>query len=395
MSRILLFTDSFPYGTSETFLFPEVQIASELSVNLTILPFHLKGKKRKIPDNILVDESLGIAREKLHERKIWPIFFSIVKVVCGLYCHKVKSLRAIRDVSGFAHHSRIIVDWAHNYVDDEDILYTYWFERITYGLACYKEKYNKNNPLISRAHRFDLYEELRPHEFIPFRSFSLKYLNHLHLISNNAYKYIEHKYAGYKNIRLSKLGIIKNTFSVEKASQSISVVSCSSVIPVKRVDFIFECLQSYSTLSNRKITWIHFGEGSRMKFLKEKTGIKVANLEVKLMGHTNWEDILRFYQKNWVDLFINLSDTEGIPVSIMEAISFGIPVIARDVGGVSEIVNEQTGFLLSSDPLIEEVVSKLDHLIKVPKNRREVIDFFESNYSAQTNFKKFYSEITK
>ena len=37
-------------------------------------------------------------------------------------------------------------------------------------------------------------------------------------------------------------------------------------------------------------------------------------------------------------LFINTSESEGIPVSIMEALSFGIPVIAPDIGGISEII---------------------------------------------------------
>ena len=33
-------------------------------------------------------------------------------------------------------------------------------------------------------------------------------------------------------------------------------------------------------------------------------------------------------------IFINMSDSEGVPVSIMEALSIGIPVIARAVGGI-------------------------------------------------------------
>ena len=44
-----------------------------------------------------------------------------------------------------------------------------------------------------------------------------------------------------------------------------------------------------------------------------------------------------------VDLFLTVSANEGIPVSIMEAQSFGIPVIATDVGGISEIVNNVNG----------------------------------------------------
>jgi len=48
-------------------------------------------------------------------------------------------------------------------------------------------------------------------------------------------------------------------------------------------------------------------------------------------------------------LFINTSSSEGIPVSMMEAQSFGIPILAMDVGGVREIVGPQTGRLLQQD----------------------------------------------
>ncbi|MBL3200697.1 glycosyltransferase, partial [Klebsiella pneumoniae] len=58
----------------------------------------------------------------------------------------------------------------------------------------------------------------------------------------------------------------------------------------------------------------------------------------KLWGTVPHETIISFFAANPVHLFLNLSTMEGIPVSIMEAISFGIPVVATDVGAVSEIV---------------------------------------------------------
>lgn len=57
-----------------------------------------------------------------------------------------------------------------------------------------------------------------------------------------------------------------------------------------------------------------------------------------------------------------MSDSEGIPVSIMEAMSFGIPVIARNVGGMSEIVNEENGLLLENDDA-EDAASKISSLL--------------------------------
>lgn len=55
------------------------------------------------------------------------------------------------------------------------------------------------------------------------------------------------------------------------------------------------------------------------------------------------------YSEHPVDVFINLSTNEGVPVSIMEAISFDIPIVATDVGGTSEIVTDETGILVSSN----------------------------------------------
>ncbi|MFR4320263.1 MAG: glycosyltransferase [Blautia massiliensis (ex Durand et al. 2017)] len=45
---------------------------------------------------------------------------------------------------------------------------------------------------------------------------------------------------------------------------------------------------------------------------------------------------------------MNVSSSEGIPVSIMEATSFGIPGIATDAGGTKEIIRDkENGVLLS------------------------------------------------
>ena len=60
-------------------------------------------------------------------------------------------------------------------------------------------------------------------------------------------------------------------------------------------------------------------------------------------------------------MFINVSSTEGIPVSIMEAMSFGIPVIATAVGGTPEIVNNENGYLLSKDPSAKELAEVIQN----------------------------------
>lgn len=63
------------------------------------------------------------------------------------------------------------------------------------------------------------------------------------------------------------------------------------------------------------------------------------------------DQVMNYYKEHHFDVFINMSTNEGVPVSIMEAASFGIPIIATNVGGTSEIVQPSVGMLLSSNLL--------------------------------------------
>ncbi|MBK6912265.1 MAG: glycosyltransferase [Ignavibacteriales bacterium] len=64
-----------------------------------------------------------------------------------------------------------------------------------------------------------------------------------------------------------------------------------------------------------------------------------SNLKINLRGNINNDELLEYYKNNLIDIFINTSDSEGLPVSIIEAQNFGIPVIAPALGGIPEIVN--------------------------------------------------------
>ena len=109
------------------------------------------------------------------------------------------------------------------------------------------------------------------------------------------------------------------------------------------------------------------------------------------------EKILEYYSQNYVDLFINVSDNEGIPVSIMEAMSAGIPVVATDVGGTAEIVNEKNGYLIDIDFNPNKVAEIIDAYLNSPmmiqeEFRREAYSMWKNNYDAAGNYSNF-SEI--
>jgi glycosyltransferase involved in cell wall biosynthesis len=97
------------------------------------------------------------------------------------------------------------------------------------------------------------------------------------------------------------------------------------------------------------------------------------------------------YRSQKVDGFILLSDSEGIPVSIMEALSYGIPVIATDTGGVSEIVTDTNGILLPSNPEIGKIASAINGLknFRNREIRAQIKEQVYLNYAADKNFPEF------
>ena len=81
-------------------------------------------------------------------------------------------------------------------------------------------------------------------------------------------------------------------------------------------------------------------------------------------------------------------------MSIMEAHSYGIPAICTNVGGVSEIVNETNGALLSGDYIVNDLVMILSQMIngELVFNEKIIINNWSLNFSDR-NYSQFCAKI--
>lgn len=159
--------------------------------------------------------------------------------------------------------------------------------------------------------------------------------------------------------------IISN--SDKKKKEKFHIVTCSNIIPLKRVIRLAEALkiiQEENPEITKQIQWTCFGSGSSEEELKEFCHKYLSSIKIQFRGNVKNEEVLRFYETTNVDLFVNLSTTEGLPVSIMEAMAHRIPAIATEVGGTPEIVIDGTnGVLLSSDFSNEQLVNAIKKFI--------------------------------
>ena len=164
------------------------------------------------------------------------------------------------------------------------------------------------------------------------------------------------------------------------------IVSCASLHPSKRVEMI----PSVLTRVGEPLRWVHFGDGPSMGDVRRAAQMLPDRVSWRLEGHVDHAELLEYYQRNKVDLFVSLSASEGLPVSIMEAISFGVPVLAVGVDGVPEIVNASTGRLVEVDDPPGEIANAARQLLNGDSpSRDEIVAFFEANFEAEKNFGAF------
>lgn len=84
------------------------------------------------------------------------------------------------------------------------------------------------------------------------------------------------------------------------------------------------------------------GSGSKLEEYKSQAKALGIEKRVHWLGKVN--EMVTFYSA--IDIFCLFSEREGLPLSILEAMSCNKPVVASNVGGISEVVTKNSGVLL-------------------------------------------------
>ena len=167
---------------------------------------------------------------------------------------------------------------------------------------------------------------------------------------------------------------------------------------VKRVHKIVDAV---SAVTDVALEWTHLGGGPLLEQVQEQANNELKgklNISFHFPGVKTNKEVHDYFSSQCVDLFVNLSESEGLPVSIMESMSYGIPVIATDVGGTCEIVNEKTGFLIPKDfqpQKVAEIITNFSLLSieEKQKYREAAYEMWESKFDGEKNSLKMLSEL--
>ncbi|OQX91539.1 MAG: hypothetical protein B6D58_07570 [candidate division Zixibacteria bacterium 4484_95] len=150
-------------------------------------------------------------------------------------------------------------------------------------------------------------------------------------------------------------------------------------------------IESSAKLKNKfpSARYVIIGDGSEManlKSLAERLGVR------KLIHFCGWRsDIETIYRG--LDIFVLPSLTEGLPIALLEAMSYALPVIASSVGGCPDVViSRKSGILVKpadSDRLADAIGDLIDNKAKRDAMGLEAYSRILENY----NMKKYSSSF--
>lgn len=406
-----MLTSSFPYEGGEQFIEAEIKYWEGTAFdNVYILPNSAKGEKRAYPPNI------GILNNNKDNRKVVYAILTLVNPILAkeisyiLRKTKVKcwfnNLReAWRTTAILTREVRRLKSTLSPIINTDIIVYSYWND-ISYYAAMVLKKEKVVKKVVSRAHRYDLYEERRENQYMPLKRQFANGHDGIYLLSVKAINYFSKKYNADNNIlKLGRLGVsIPENIRIynENKDTTFKVLSLSYCAPVKQIELIIRALDSYAKLyPSLLIRWTHIGAGDLFDSLVEKAYVVTkenTNLEIDFVGHKSNKEVLDIIKTQAFAVFVNASQSEGIPVSIMEAMSYGIPAIAPDVGGISDLVNNSCGYLMPALCSEIDIVKGFDYI----RLNKENINFNLNSYSqvkeefnADFNYPEFIKELEK
>lgn len=413
--KVILFTGSFPYAEAKEdgFIMPELPILSEKFEKVVIVPLSATGSLVSLQDykNINTDTNLfNHYFQTTLLRKFYFVLsslFSIQFIIAIYYDKTFLSFKKIgRTLSEF-YRARCVKKWLQQFFksvtqEEEYILYTYWFNYATLGSVLFKHPCIKMR--VTRCHRFDLYDSKVNFRSTYFRKFVLEKITQVYTVSKEGRNYLQNKFPAYSNkIDCVYLGIngkgIRNIIPVS-GNNHLYIFSCSYMVPVKRNNLLAHYIIALADkFPNCFISWEHAGGGPLLEEVKNIVQqADKKNLNAVFWGIVDNKQILEHYSNDPVDVFVSLTESEGLPVSMMEAQSFGVPIVSTNVGGVSEIVlDKKTGFLLNENPTLEEFIDVMSFFItsgnKVENMRENSYQNWLDNFNAKTNHSTLSEKI--
>jgi glycosyltransferase involved in cell wall biosynthesis len=234
-------------------------------------------------------------------------------------------------------------------------------------------KYLSKSKIVLHIHSSNFYEFfIDTCRAIKIKNYVFHNCDYIIVLCEDWKKKIETKY------RLNNVKVVYNPIAIRKQStkkslEKFTVLYLGFLIKSKGVLDIIKIAKNIKEKINNKIKFVIAGKGELKRVIKKQIVEFDLIDTIDLVGWLDAERKEEFLSNS--DILLLPSYKEGMPISILEAVSHSLPIISTNISGIPEIViNNFNGFLLAPGD-ISGFVQKIIYLY----NNKEVLENFRLN----------------
>lgn len=406
---LLMVTTGFPYGHGESFVDAELAHMDQVFETITLVPCFFTAEP---PRAVRHPVELAYARARWGAARIARVLASFTRALwryqwLGEACFILRQahrLENLKELVRSLYRARLFEQFLEAQFGagkGGDMIYFYWIVPEIAGALSFRRRSKlpgaNDLVVVARAHGGDLYEERRPGGYAGLTDTITAGLDAVFCISEHGRSYLNAKYPALADrFHLARLGVNDPVKLNPPATDEVfRILSCSFMVPGKRIHLIIEAIAVLlAQHPDIRIRWTHIGDGELFEQLQSLVARRLADprVEVVFKGYMTQPALMAYYQETAFDVIVNVSDSEGIPVSLMEASSVGIPMVATDVGGSGEIVNPANGILIdewADASVIARALWPFHDRNHAAACREGARNFWNAHFNATTNYARF------
>lgn len=397
--RIAYITAHAPYGRGEAFVLEEMLEMVELGVDLDIIPrnpprevFHSKARKLLNKTIWLPLLDGRIFFQFIHMLFQYPFLWRLLGVVF-LHSRSVKVL--IKNLAVIP--KAVLVA---RLLKQREVVHIHAHWGSTTSTMAWAISEITGIPWSLTLHRWDIVEN-------NMLKLKVKRANFARCISQNGrddlLQIIGEEYSNKVKVLHMGVRVPEQLPNASQKRRPEFVIACpANLVPVKGHRFLIEASKLLSDEGISHFRWLIIGDGPLKKTISEQIAQYRLDGSICLMGHLPHEALIKMYENGEVDAVVLPSiitdegEKEGIPVVLMEAMAYAIPVVSTKTGGIPELLRNGAGILVperSADALAQAILRLREDEDMREKMGRKGRERVEIDFNLEKNVRLLLSYI--